>query len=72
MTEAFPLEIVSSDYCFSGPSIRDERARIVTIKVSLIVKNVPFSHRLTCLPGQKLINPSQTSPGFYVSAVQVL
>lgn len=27
------MEIIESDYCVSGPSIRDPRARQVTIKV---------------------------------------
>lgn len=31
----FPLEITSSDYCFSSPSIRNPLARIVTIRFKL-------------------------------------
>lgn len=31
----FPLEVVSSDYCHSAPTIRDPLARIVTIKIKL-------------------------------------
>lgn len=31
----FPLEIASSDYCHSSPSIRDPLARIVTLKIKL-------------------------------------
>ncbi|KAK3098464.1 hypothetical protein FSP39_019721 [Pinctada imbricata] len=31
----FPVEVVTSDYLFSGPSIRDERARICTVKFDL-------------------------------------
>ena len=30
----FPVEVESSDYVFSGPSIRDPRARTVTVRVS--------------------------------------
>ncbi|XP_049813261.1 28S ribosomal protein S35, mitochondrial [Schistocerca nitens] len=33
----FPLEVISSDYCHSSPTIRDPKARIVTIRVK--VKN---------------------------------
>lgn len=35
----FPLEVISSDYCHSSPTIRDHNARIVTIKVSFDVIN---------------------------------
>lgn len=31
----FPVEVVTSDYCFAGPSIRDPRSRVVTVKVKL-------------------------------------
>ncbi|KAL8621928.1 hypothetical protein ACOMHN_046132 [Nucella lapillus] len=31
----FPVEVESSDYVFSGPSIRDPRARTVTVKLHL-------------------------------------
>ena len=31
----FPLTIVSSDYCHSTPSIRDHRARIITLQVGI-------------------------------------
>ncbi|XP_033740963.1 28S ribosomal protein S35, mitochondrial-like [Pecten maximus] len=31
----FPVEMVTSDYCFAGPSIRDPRSRVVTVKVKL-------------------------------------
>ena len=31
--EHFPLEVITSDYCFSSPKIRDPKARIVTFKV---------------------------------------
>jgi len=31
----FPLQITSSDYCHSSPSIRDPRSRIVTLQVKL-------------------------------------
>ncbi|KAK0180591.1 hypothetical protein PV327_002958 [Microctonus hyperodae] len=33
--EHFPLEYISSDYCYSSPTIRDPLSRIVTIKVKL-------------------------------------
>ncbi|XP_013785383.1 28S ribosomal protein S35, mitochondrial-like [Limulus polyphemus] len=33
----FPVEIITNDYCHAGPSIRDSRARIVTLKVKLSV-----------------------------------
>lgn len=33
--EHFPLEIATSNYCHSSPTIRDPSARIVTIKVNL-------------------------------------
>jgi small subunit ribosomal protein S35 len=38
--EAFPLEVITSDYCHSSPDIRNPLARIVTIKVSFILKLV--------------------------------
>lgn len=31
----FPLEVITSDYCYSGPSIRDPLARIVSLRVKL-------------------------------------
>lgn len=31
----FPVEVASSNYCYSSPSIRDPMARIVTLKVKL-------------------------------------
>jgi len=40
--EHFPVEVSSSNYCYSSPSIRDPMARIVTIKV-----------KLSCLPLDK-------------------
>ncbi|XP_077299976.1 mitochondrial ribosomal protein S35 [Arctopsyche grandis] len=33
--EKFPLEVITSDYCHSGPSIRDPLSRIVTIRMKL-------------------------------------
>lgn len=30
----FPLEIMTNDYCYSSPKIRDPKARVVTFKVS--------------------------------------
>ncbi len=29
----FPLKIITNDYCFSSPKIRDPKARVVTFKV---------------------------------------
>lgn len=34
--EHFPVQVISSDYCHSSPTIRDPNARIVTIKVLYI------------------------------------
>ena len=31
----FPLEIITSDYCYAGPTIRDPLARIVSFRVQL-------------------------------------
>jgi len=31
----FPIKVITSDYCHSGPSIRDLRARIVTMQLKL-------------------------------------
>lgn len=31
----FPIEVITEDYCFSSPSVRDTRARVVTMKVEL-------------------------------------
>lgn len=31
----FPVEVIDSDYCHAGPSIRDPRSRIITLKVKL-------------------------------------
>lgn len=31
----FPIEFITSDYCYSTPTIRDPRARIVTLKIKL-------------------------------------
>lgn len=36
----FPIEIISSDYCHSSPTIRDPLARIVTIKFKLSALNL--------------------------------
>lgn len=33
--EHFPVEYISSDYCYSSPTIRDPLSRIVTLKVKL-------------------------------------
>lgn len=34
-TKHFPLQVITSDYCYSGPSIRDPLARIVTFRLKL-------------------------------------
>ncbi|KAI4493095.1 hypothetical protein M0802_009645 [Mischocyttarus mexicanus] len=34
-TQHFPLDIITSDYCYSSPTIREPLARIVSIKVNL-------------------------------------
>jgi len=34
-TKHFPIEIISSDYCYSSPTIRDPLARIVNLQVKL-------------------------------------
>lgn len=47
--EHFPLEITTSDYCFSSSRIRDPKARIVTFKVGITTKE----KRVKCL---KLMN----------------
>lgn len=36
----FPLEVASSDYCHSSPTIRDNLARIVTVKFKLAALNL--------------------------------
>ncbi|KAL5010442.1 hypothetical protein ScPMuIL_012747 [Solemya velum] len=41
----FPLEVVESDYCVSGPSIRDPRARQVTVKVKLSKLDLDYHAR---------------------------
>lgn len=35
MSKYFPLNIIYSDYCYSSPSIRDPKSRIVTFKIKL-------------------------------------
>ncbi|XP_065317248.1 small ribosomal subunit protein mS35-like isoform X2 [Gordionus sp. m RMFG-2023] len=35
MSEHFPIEITTSDYCFSAPSLKDPRARKISMKVSV-------------------------------------
>ena len=40
ITEYFPLQIIHSDYCYSSPSIREPKSRIVTFKVFI------FYHQL--------------------------
>jgi small subunit ribosomal protein S35 len=39
-TEHFPVDVMYSDYCYSGPSIRDPLARIITIKIKLSSLNL--------------------------------
>lgn len=34
----FPIEIITNDYCHSSPSIRDAKARIVTLRVSVNIQ----------------------------------
>lgn len=51
----FPIEIITNDYCHSSPSIRDAKARIVTLRVSVKLrvnnKNMIFSCKyLHCIP----------------------
>lgn len=41
----FPIEVETSDYCFSGPSIRDPRARTVTVKLKLSSLNLDYHAR---------------------------
>ncbi|OXU24525.1 hypothetical protein TSAR_001682 [Trichomalopsis sarcophagae] len=36
----FPLEVITSDYCYSGPSIRDPLARIVSFRIKLSSLNL--------------------------------
>lgn len=33
--EHYPLEVITSDYCHSSPTIRDSRARVVTIQLKM-------------------------------------
>lgn len=40
MEQHFPVEIITSDYCHSSPSIRDPSARIVSLKLKLSVLNL--------------------------------
>lgn len=35
MEKHFPLTVITSDYCHSSPTVRDTKARIVTIKIKL-------------------------------------
>ena len=54
-TKHFPLEVIMSDYCYSGPSIRDPLARIVSFRVKLSSLNLD-SHakdKLLRLLGEK-------------------
>lgn len=40
----FPVEIITSDYCHSAPIIRDERSRIVTLKVKFVPRFIRVSY----------------------------
>lgn len=53
--EAFPLEVITSDYCHSSPDIRDPLARIVTIKVRLssLPLNAHAKDKLLRLVGER-------------------
>lgn len=44
IAEHFPLEYISSDYVHALPTIRDNRARVVTLRVSTIF-SISFTHR---------------------------
>lgn len=39
-TKHFPLEVITSDYCYSGPSIREPLARIVSFRLKLSSLNL--------------------------------
>ncbi|GAB1598625.1 28S ribosomal protein S35, mitochondrial-like [Argonauta hians] len=38
----FPIEVMLSDYCFAGPSVRDPRARVVTMKLNISRLNLDY------------------------------
>jgi small subunit ribosomal protein S35 len=44
MKKHFPVEFTSSDYCHSSPTIRDPRARIVTMQVTFHSLIILLSH----------------------------
>ncbi|KAG8181340.1 hypothetical protein JTE90_017507 [Oedothorax gibbosus] len=50
----FPIEVITSDYCNSAPTIRDERSRIVTLKIKLKALNLNYHARDKLL---RLIGP---------------
>lgn len=41
----FPIEVITNDYCHSSPTIRDERSRIVTIRVKLSALKLDYHAR---------------------------
>ncbi|XP_069692238.1 small ribosomal subunit protein mS35 [Periplaneta americana] len=53
--EAFPIEVITSDYCHSSPDIRDPLARIVTLKVKLnsLPLNAHAKDKLLRLVGER-------------------
>lgn len=55
----FPLEVITSDYCYSGPSIRDPLARIVSmrVKVSALTLDTHAKDKLLRLAGDRY-NPN--------------
>ncbi|XP_052809888.1 28S ribosomal protein S35, mitochondrial-like [Mya arenaria] len=55
MKEHFHLEVISSDFCFAGPSVRDPRARVVTFKLNLndLELDSHAFHKMKLLLGDK-------------------
>lgn len=41
----FPVTVITTDYCHSSPTIKDPKARVVTIKVT--IKNIYFIYIYT-------------------------
>ncbi|XP_064477259.1 small ribosomal subunit protein mS35-like [Ornithodoros turicata] len=58
----FPIEVTTSDYCHSSPTIRDVRSRIVTLKVKLSKLNLDYHARdkLLRLVGDRYDSSSDT------------
>lgn len=52
--EHFPVEVITSDYCHSSPTIRDERSRIVTLKLKVSALGLDYHGRDKLL---RLIGP---------------